>query len=137
MNGILLPKLKPRDEAIAKIVRYLHALPIDKAFWVLFEPYRKKRSADQNAYLWVTYQKILEAGGESLGGWTKEDLHEFFLGEHFGWETLEGFGRKRMKPRRRSSKLSTTEFMDFIAFIQRRCAELGIYVADPGEQEAA
>jgi hypothetical protein len=56
------------------------------------------------------------------------------LGEHFGWETLEGFGRKRMRPIRRSSKLSTMEFQDYVAFIQQKAAELGIVIPDPNEE---
>lgn len=92
---------------------------------------RPRRSLEQNAYLWgVVYAEILK----HMPGWDADDLHEYFLGEHFGWETLEGFGRKRMRPIRRSSKLKTTEFMDFIAFIQRRMAELGVYIPDPNEQ---
>jgi hypothetical protein len=53
------------------------------------------------------------------------------LGECFGWETVEGFGRKRLKPLKRSAKLTTLEFSDFVAFIQRKAAEFGVYVPDP------
>ena len=81
----------------------------------------------------VCYPTILETGGEALAGWTKDDLHDYFLGEHFGWETIEGFGRKRIKPIRRSSKLSTMEFVDFVDFIQMKAAELGIYIPSPNE----
>ena len=45
--------------------------------------------------------------------------------------------RKRMRPIRRSSKLSKTEFAGFIAFIQQRMAEHGIYVPDPEQEMAA
>ena len=62
------------------------------------------------------------------------DLHEYFLGEHFGWQTLEGFGRKRVKPLRRSSPLSKTEFVDFVDFIQRTMAGHGVYIPDPEEE---
>ncbi len=40
-------------------------------------------------------------------------------------------GRKKIKPRKRSSRLTTGEFADYVAFIQRRCAEHGIYIPDP------
>ena len=90
------------------------------------------RSQEQNRYLWgVCYATILEFGGETLGGWTNQDLHEYFLGEHFGWETLEGFSRKRIKPVHRSSTLTKMEFVDFVAFIQRKAAEMGIVIPDP------
>jgi len=59
------------------------------------------------------------------------DLHTFFLGEHFGWEVVEGFGKKRHKPLRRSSKLTKQEFSDYLAFIEARCAEMGIHIPEP------
>jgi len=131
----ILTKDGPRQELIDKLVRFIHKLPSDKPWRLTIQPYKKKRSNDQNAYLWgCVYPTILDAGGESLQGWTNDDLHDYFLGEHFGWETIEGFGRKRIKPLKRSSKLSTTKFIDFVAFIQNKCAELGIYIPDPNEE---
>jgi hypothetical protein len=132
-----LPKMaagQRGDAAIAKIAGFLARLPADKAWRVGVTELKRTRTQQQNRYLWgVAYPTILAAGGEALGGWTAEDLHEYFLGEHFGWETLEGFGRKRIKPLRRSAKLSTMEFSDFVAFIQRKAAEFGVYVPDPNE----
>lgn len=93
---------------------------------------QKKRSDPQNRYLWgVCYPTMLKQGGESLAGWDAEDLHEYFLGEHFGWETLEGFDRKRLRPIRRSSKLTPLEFADYVSFIQRKAADMGIVIPDP------
>jgi hypothetical protein len=126
---------KTRDDALASLIRAIHKLPADKPWQVTIEKYKKRRSNSQNAYLWgVCYPNILEQGGEQLAGWTKDDLHSYMLGEHFGWETLEGFGRKRMRPIRRSSKLSTMEFQDYVAFIQQKAAELGIVIPDPNEE---
>jgi hypothetical protein len=134
----VLPKLMPRERHIEHIARFLAGLSQADAWEVVVSKVKRRRSNQQNAYLWgVVYPTILKRGGEQLSGWTADDLHEYFLGEHFGWETLSGFGRKRMKPIRRSSKLSTLEFADYLAFIQRRCAELGIYIPDPNEQMAA
>ena len=73
----------------------------------------------------------MNEGGLKDQGWRNEDVHEYFLGEHFGWETLDGLGRKRMKPLNRSSKLSKMEFVDYVAFIQQKAAEMGIVIPDP------
>lgn len=136
-SDFIFPK-NQRDEALAKFIRFVHRLPLDKPWRVTVEPYRKRRSSEQNRYLWgVCYATILEAGGEQLAGWTKEDLHDYFLGEHFGWETIEGFGRKRIRPIRRSAKLSTMEFVDYVDFVQQKAAELGIYIPSPNEDIAA
>lgn len=92
----------------------------------------RRRSLQQNSYLWgVCYPVILSQG--ELEGWRAEDLHEYLKGEWGGWETLEGFGRKRMRPIHGSSTLTKTEFADFVAFIQEKAAGLGIYIPDPNE----
>jgi hypothetical protein len=118
------------DRSLTKLVGFLSSLAKGKAWKVEISEYRRTRSNDQNAYLFgVVYPTILK----HLPGWDSADVHDYFLGEHFGWETLEGLGRKRLRPIRRSSKLTTVEFSDFVGFIQRTMAERGVYVPDPGE----
>ncbi len=97
---------------------------------ITIEPKKSTRSLEQNAYLWgVCYQTILDTG--QLEGWRKEDLHEYFLGEHFGWERLEGFDRIRLRPLKRSSKLKKMQFVEFIDFIHQKMAEIGVVIPDP------
>lgn len=125
----ILPRSADRN--LTRLVAFLSALPRDRSWKLTIAEHKRTRSHEQNAYLWgVVYETILQ----HLPGWDAEDLHEYFLGEHYGWETLEGLGRKRLKPIRRSSKLSTTEFADHVAFIQRTMAEKGVYVPDPNEE---
>ena len=97
---------------------------------VVVKERRKRRSEQQNRYLWgCVYPAILK----HLPGWDPEDIHEFCLGSWSGWEIVEGLGKRRQRPVRRSSALSTVEFMEFVAHIQRTMAERGIDVPDPGE----
>ena len=129
----ILPSEPEQRGRIADNLRafVLRALP-GKRLKVTVDIARKRRSDEQNRYLWgCVYPTILQSG--QLAGWTAEDLHEYLLGEIYGWETVEGFGRKRMKPIRRSSGMITGEFADYIAQIQQRMAERGIYIPDPGE----
>lgn len=129
MKRIMLRKDDLRDVDIERVANFLLLLPKTKRYSVEVKEYRRTRSISQNSYLWgVCYPTILTEGGEDLAGWTADDLHEYYLGEHFGWEVLEGFGRKRMKPLRRSSTLTTIEFSDFVDFIHRKAAEIGIYI---------
>lgn len=117
--------------SFARLMGFLTAFPMDKAIKVTVVEARSTRSLEQNAYLWgVVYPTVLQ----HLPGWDANDLHEYFLGEWSGWQTLEGFGRKRLKPIRRSSKLSTSEFIDFVDFIQRTMAEKGVVIPDPNEE---
>ena len=94
---------------------------------------KARRSSDQNALLWALYTDALRLGGETLGGWSTDDLHEYMLGEFFGWEVHEALGRKRQKPKRRSSRLSKAEFSDFVEFVVQRFAEHGIVLSLPGD----
>lgn len=138
MQPFILPKNQPRDEALARLIRAIHDLPADRLYVVEITERKRVRSLQQNAYLWgVCYAEILKQGGEALAGWEASDIHEYMLGEWSGWETLEGFGRKRLRPVRRSSRLSTVEFMDYVDFVQRKAAGLGIVIPDPNEELAA
>ncbi len=97
---------------------------------VLVKQHRNRRTDQQNRYLWgVVYKTILQ----HLPGWDAEDVHEYCLGSWSGWDVLEGLGKKRLKPIRRSSSLNTVEFNEYIEFIQRTMAERGIQIPNPGE----
>lgn len=97
---------------------------------------KSRRSNDQNALLWALYSDAIAKGGETLGGWTTEDIHEYMLGEYHGWKVHEAFGEKRKKPIKRSSRLTKMEFSDFVEFVVRRFAEHGIVLELPGDQAA-
>lgn len=96
---------------------------------------KSRRSNDQNALLWSIYEDIIARGGEAMRGFTKEDLHEFFLIDYFGSETKELFGRKKLKPLKRSSRLTKMEFSDFVEHIVRFMAERGLVIELPGDEE--
>ena len=111
------------------LMAFIDRLPMARKWKVVVDLYKKTRSNEQNRYLWgVAYKALEDATGQP-----KEDWHDYFLGEHFGWETTELFGKKKLRPLKRSSKLTTSEFCDYVAFIQQRAAENGLYVPDPNE----
>jgi hypothetical protein len=97
---------------------------------------KSRRSNDQNSLLWALYTEALEKGGEDLGGWTTAELHEYCLGEYHGWQIAEALGMKRKRPVKRSSRLTKTEFRDFIDFVVQRFAEHGIVLSLPSEDAA-
>jgi len=126
MNRIFPRNTQP--EVIVRAVATMVAQIDTSKSWVIsVELWRKPRSNAQNNYLnGVIYPMILEAGGEALRGWHRADLHEFFLGECWGWERIEGLNHRRMRPLKRSSKLTQAEFTEFLHFIENKCIELGI-----------
>lgn len=117
-----------RAADIVRVAQVFGRLPLMQSWRIEVRESRARRSDQQNRYLWgVVYPEILK----HLQGWDADDVHEYCLGEWSGWETLEGLGRKRVRPIRRSSHLSKLEFMDFVAHIQRKMAERGILIPDP------
>jgi hypothetical protein len=131
MNRIF-PKGTTPDQIASAISVMVRWLDQTKSWKVTLEEFKPRRSDMQNAFLWgVVYPSILEGGGEALAGWQKDDLHEFMLGEHFGWETLTLGGKTVHKPVRRSSRLNKQDFSDYLEFLSRRAAELGIVIPEP------
>ena len=133
IQTIILRRDKPADRE--KAARFLAKLPPDKPWRLEVSEYKPRRSDAQNRFLWSTYQRIIDMGGEDMRGWTKDDLHEFFLQHTYGTEIIDGLnGMEHIKPMRRSSRLSKVEFVDFVATIQRFMAERGVYLPDPDEE---
>jgi hypothetical protein len=127
-----LPKdadLRARTLDRARIA--LDRLPEGKTWLVTVSELKPRRSEQQNRYLFgVCYAELLKV----LPGWEVEDVHTYMLGECFGWERIEGMGKVRNRPLRRSSGLNKQEFSDFIEFVQRKAAEHGVVIP---EAEAA
>jgi hypothetical protein len=120
-----------RSRDIGRVVHELESLEEECEWRVTIEEKKSQRTLSQNALLWQLYADILRKGGTLLDGWEKEDLHNLMLGEHFGWERLEGMGRVRVRPLRRSSRLTKTEFAEFIDFVVRYMANKGIVLETP------
>ncbi len=94
---------------------------------------KSKRTPSQNDLMWALYEDALEKGGEALRGWTKDDIHEYMLGEYWGWDKCTALGRTRLKPKKRSSQRSKAEHSNYLEFVVRRFAEHGIVLQLPGE----
>lgn len=128
----IFPKGTRPDAMATAVARMVANLDPLKTWAVEVTEWRRPRTNQQNKFLWgVVYPAIIEGGGESLRGWTRDDLHDYFLGECFGWETLEGFGKKRLRPLRRSSALNKQEFSDYLLFLETKCMDMGIVIPEP------
>ena len=134
----IFPKGTTPEQLAVAAARMVQGLSPDRAWCIEVLEWKKPRTDQQNRFLWgVCYPAILEGGGEALAGWTRDDIHEYMVGEWGGWETLEGFGRKRMRPIKRSSKLNKQEFSDYLLFLETRCMEMGIDIPAPVMNESA
>jgi hypothetical protein len=96
---------------------------------------KSKRTPDQNSLIHVLFDETIKLGGEALGGWTRDDVKEWALGEYHGWDKHEAFGRVRLKPKKRSSRMTKAEMTDFIEWYVRTMAGHGIVLKLPGEAE--
>jgi hypothetical protein len=131
-----VPTGQSRDAVLERVGRLLQRLPVDKQYEVEVRAHKPKRSTSQNALMWALYDQIIARGGEAMRGWDRRDIHDLMCGECFGWQQLDGFARKRMKPTHGTSGLNKQQFSDFLEFVVRYMAERGVTLDLP-EQEAA
>jgi len=94
---------------------------------------KSRRSLDQNSLIHALFDDTIKLGGEMLGGWSREDVKEWALGEYWGWDECKAFGRTRLKPKKRSSRMNKQEASDFIEWYVRTMAGHGIVLELPGE----
>ena len=134
MKRIFPPNTR-KSAMIESFAVLLRQVDETRAWVVTVEEFKRPRTDQQNRFLWgVVYPCVIEAA--NLEGWTANDLQEYFLGECFGWETLEGMGRKKVKPLKRSSRMNKQEFSDYLEFISMKCADMGIVIPEPTYEPA-
>lgn len=102
---------------------------------VVIKEYKGQRSLDQNAYVWgVAYPIIAEALG-----YEPHEIEELHYGLVAKWGG-EHFDKRlgAMVPNKRSSKLTTKEFSDYMEWLVRFGAKEcgGVNVPLPGEMAA-
>lgn len=124
-----------REQAIASLARLVTSFLPGTKLLVTVGRYVKERSDVQNRALWGCAYKALQ----TQTGNEREDLHEYFCGEFFGWTVKRVMNQPKRSPRRTTTKneegkrdvIDTMTMADFYAFIQRRSAENGFDVPDP------
>lgn len=129
-----------RPNVLANAQRFLEMLPDDKSWEVTVKRHAKQRSNPQCRYLnGVAYKLLSDATG-----YERDDVAEYLLGLYFGTKEKRMPGnRTEQVPIRTTttdadgnrSVLTTTEFMDYVAYIQRFAAGKGLYIPDPNEGE--
>lgn len=115
-----------RDVALG----YISTLDLTKPMKVTVEPYSKRRSLNQNAFLHAVPLKLIS----EHTGYEIEELKEYLLGEAFGWQTKRLLNRDVSRPVKTSSELNTEEFNWFLDWIERWASEtLGMILPKPNE----
>lgn len=130
---------------IDQIARFLSALSAGKTWEVSVRERRSTRTDRQNRYLNGVAYKIL---GDAIG-YERDDVSEFLCGAYWGWKEKRvpkkpGCSGIEQVPIRttttdengKRSVLSITEFMDYVAFVQRFAAKRGIHIPDPDPEYA-
>lgn len=128
--------LRRGPRSFTKLMAFLSSLDVTKEWQITIGSVKKERSPQQNKALWgCAYETLRKATGND-----KEDLHDYFCGEYFGWDIQDVMGQKKKKPKRTTTTdydghrdvISTIHLQDFYAFIQQRSAETaGVFVPDP------
>ena len=103
-----------------------------KKVFVIIDEERPKRSTEQNSYYWGVVLKILS---DELG-YTADELHELLLAKFYGTKELKAKGFTLSVPNKRSSKLNTKEFEEYLEKIRVFAqTDLNITIPLPNEVE--
>ena len=95
---------------------------------------KTKRSTDQNKYWWGVVVKLIADWLRSYGNdVTDNDVHEFLKMKYLGKREVNING-KNFERYRGTSELTTIEFADMIAKVQRDFAEKGLIIPDPNQE---
>jgi hypothetical protein len=118
-----------RDETIrANLMAAVAKLRLDKLLLVTIEPYRKKRTLSQNAYLHLLLGIIADETGNSIDD-VKEAYRDMFLGK-----VPVTLGAEERMVGRSTTTLETVEMNELIEKIRAHAAaELGISLPIPEE----
>lgn len=126
-------KLRLDDERTFRdYIRTLTGQPVQ----LVLKKHEAQRSLDQNAWVWgVAYPILAEAIGYDLH--EHEEMHYGLIAKCFGEHFDKRLGA--MVPNKRSSKLTTREFSEYMEWLVRFAAVDcgGVIVPLPGESEAA
>lgn len=132
---------KDLPEIKTNAIAFINGLEADCEWEIQIKKYQRNRTHAQNNTLFgVIYPQLMEFMGLS-GEKEKEELHEYFCGEYFGWNTKKIMGRPMHKPKRttttdtegKKQALTKIEFSEFVDWIIRRASEYGCSVIMPSE----
>lgn len=109
---------------------------------VIVRPKRKRRSLDQNNYYWGCIVPAIQSAFREYSpevGWSAEMVHEVLKARFLPLirtqeRTVILETGEVVDVPLTTTKLTTTEFSTYKELIQQWAAEMGILIADPGEQ---
>lgn len=105
-------------------------------FTISIEKTKRKRSNNQNRYLWGCVYKFIQHGFEDLGNKESiETIHEFCKQRFLKKEIAHEETGEVLTFTKSTTELSTSEMMDYIAELQRFGSEyLNVVIPDPNQQ---
>ena len=126
---------QPRDRLLEILKSFISKLPMDKPWLITISDLKRERTNKQNKALFGhAYKIIIQETGNDIN-----DIHNRFLGDYFGWVTVEVLGHKKKKPIRTTTTdqdgkkdlLDTQTFVYFFDYVQSESALYGIDIPDP------
>lgn len=89
-----------------------------------FKEHKAKRSLAQNRLLWLWNQIIADYFREHYGQEnSSEDVHEVFVRRKFGVRVIQAGNEEPIIVRKRTRKLNTKEFCEYLNWLEQYCAE--------------
>lgn len=104
----------------------IKAMSLDEPMLVTVEPYREKRSLEQNRRYWAILQDIAEQVKPSGDAYSANTWHKYFAGKHLGIiETKLPNGKTTTEPVS-TTTLKVDAFSEYMTKIEAFAAERGV-----------
>ncbi len=124
-----------RSKIVGLLVTAITSLDLSTPWEVVIRPVKLKHSPKQLRTLWWAIGLLHKETGND-----KDDLHDYWCGEFFGWVRTEVMGRIKLKPARTfmhneegvKDPMHLDQAVEMFDLMQRRSAQtMGIVIPDP------
>lgn len=109
------------------VVAYINALPEGRTFTIKVKREVKKRTIPQNKLYWLWLGCIADETGNDI-----DALHQYFVKQYLGVETMEIFGEVIERPLS-TTKLNTEQFTEYLEKIRALASEMDIILPQPDD----
>ena len=123
---------------IARMVVDLKNEPLTRPLEVKIQPYKVKRSLDQNALYWKWMKQLADHFNTKLENpLTQEDMHDLMRHNFLGYEDKVINKTQINSQLRTTTKLTRTEFMDYMTKIDVWAQANGVLLVHPEDSDYA
>lgn len=104
-------------------------------FQITWKPWEGKRSLDQNSLYWMWLGLMAKHFSRKAGPFSKDDMHDLMRHHHLGYVDKQISKTKIASQLKSTTDLSTKEMSEYMTKVEAWCAQNGLLLPRPEDQE--